>query len=245
MRTEDGNIERWLEALGTLTTSQMSIADAKAKMRAYAALLREKYPPSCFCRASLEHTATACKFFPTYGEVSHALSTWWRDHQAFADSMARARAASSEREALPAPAPAAAADEPQPYSPEYLEARLALFESWPADRLRTMAARQLLGAMPEDDDLGDYRSRLARLAGAGDAMRTDAVPGALAAGYALRPEPLDEPPPPRRVEERHLDDRQHLRQLEALAASGAATPATLTRLGLLRQKLEPQPADEA
>lgn len=69
-------LAEWLAALGTLTAGAMTATDARDKIGAYAAMLRDDFPPACFTKASLAAVARACKFFPAYGELCDALTAW-------------------------------------------------------------------------------------------------------------------------------------------------------------------------
>lgn len=69
-------VRDWLKALGVLTATSMSPADAKAKIAAYAPMLAAEYADWCFTNASLAACAKALRFFPAYGELAAALSEW-------------------------------------------------------------------------------------------------------------------------------------------------------------------------
>ena len=52
------------------------------KLAAYVPLLVREFPDAAFTADSLSHCARAAiKGFPTYGELMHSLSEWWREHR--------------------------------------------------------------------------------------------------------------------------------------------------------------------
>jgi hypothetical protein len=61
-------VKHWLAALGVLVAGQMPAADAKAKLGAFAPML--KHPPVCFTRDTLEAAGRAFKFFPSFSELA-------------------------------------------------------------------------------------------------------------------------------------------------------------------------------
>ena len=73
-------VRDWLKALGALSAANMSAADARAKMAAYGPMLAEEYPDWCFTTSSLAACAKGFKFFPTFGELSKALTEWRKDN---------------------------------------------------------------------------------------------------------------------------------------------------------------------
>ena len=81
MSAHHANIAGWLNDLAVLTAGSQPIADAKAKVAAYAGMLAEEYPAAAFSRASLRHVAERCKFFPSYAELYEALGGWWKDNR--------------------------------------------------------------------------------------------------------------------------------------------------------------------
>src|SRR5271166_7101724 len=74
-------IAKWLKALGLLTAvSATEREEAVLKMAAYLSMLANRYPMQAFTRRSMEHVASRCpKGFPTYGELTDALSEWWNN----------------------------------------------------------------------------------------------------------------------------------------------------------------------
>jgi hypothetical protein len=74
-------IGSWLSDLATLTAGSAPVADAKVKIAALAGMLTTEFPPDAFTRDSLQHVARACTFFPSYAELTRALSGWWREHK--------------------------------------------------------------------------------------------------------------------------------------------------------------------
>ena len=88
MSTDPQTVERWLAGVGMLVVGQLSEDEARAKIRAYTALLAPDYPPSSFGAASLKAFAAKCKFFPAYAEVVAHLEEWTapgRDTKPIAD----------------------------------------------------------------------------------------------------------------------------------------------------------------
>src|SRR5271166_676626 len=79
-------IAKWLKALGLLTAvSATEREEAVLKMAAYLSMLANRYPMQAFTRRSMEHVASRCpKGFPTYGELTDALSEWWKDNRPLA-----------------------------------------------------------------------------------------------------------------------------------------------------------------
>lgn len=71
-------VRKWLSALGTLCAVNAPEAEATRRVDAYATLLAAEYEPWAFTRRSLEAIARQCKFWPAYGELCEALSTWCR-----------------------------------------------------------------------------------------------------------------------------------------------------------------------
>lgn len=110
-------VREWIIALGVLTSNgRMTADDAELKLRAYAPLLLDNFPPTAFTQASLHHVAAQCQWFPAYAEVVTHLRAWWRENRPIAN-------------ALPAP-PQRAHSDPQRQPPTddeiaYVRARVA------------------------------------------------------------------------------------------------------------------------
>jgi len=85
---EQLTIRDWLKALGTLCAGTMSARDAQAKLAAYVPLLAHEFPAAAFTAASLTAVGRTCKWFPSFGEVTAALSAWWEDNQPFVPTVA-------------------------------------------------------------------------------------------------------------------------------------------------------------
>jgi len=76
------NVTRWLNDLTRLTAGSAPPADADERIAAYAGLLADNFPnETVFTRATLEHVAGQCRFFPSYGEVAQLLGAWWKEHR--------------------------------------------------------------------------------------------------------------------------------------------------------------------
>ena len=85
---EQLTIRDWLKALGTLCAGTMSARDAQAKLAAYVPLLAHEFPAAAFTAASLTAVGRTCKWFPSFGEVTAALSAWWEDNQPYVPTVA-------------------------------------------------------------------------------------------------------------------------------------------------------------
>src|SRR5271166_4478769 len=79
MMTQHDLMAKWLKALGLLTAvSATEREEAKIKIDAYLSMLANRYPAQAFTKRSMEAVASRCpKGFPTYGELTAALSEWW------------------------------------------------------------------------------------------------------------------------------------------------------------------------
>lgn len=58
---------KWLASLGTLCAGNVGLADAEAKITAYAAMFEA--PIGLLNKTTLDRAAREFKFFPTYGEI--------------------------------------------------------------------------------------------------------------------------------------------------------------------------------
>lgn len=71
------HITGWLSDLANLTAGgSVLLSDIKPRIGGIASMLSDNFPPEAFTRASLQHVARRCKFFPTYGEACEALTEW-------------------------------------------------------------------------------------------------------------------------------------------------------------------------
>lgn len=71
-QADEQTTAKWLTALGTMTaTGKMTVDDAKAKLLAFAKMLR--YPAGCFSRDSLDRAGRRFSWFPSYAEVAEFL----------------------------------------------------------------------------------------------------------------------------------------------------------------------------
>lgn len=77
----DDAMRIWLKALGALCAGSMPLAEAEARIAAYAPMLAGRFDAPAFCPASLEFVAGESKFWPSYGEVVDRLSRWWHDNR--------------------------------------------------------------------------------------------------------------------------------------------------------------------
>src|SRR3954464_1668678 len=73
-------VRDWLKALGTLCAGSMSTRDAQAKLASYVPMLAHEFPREAFTPISLAAVGRACTFFPSFGELTAALSAWWQDN---------------------------------------------------------------------------------------------------------------------------------------------------------------------
>jgi len=74
-------ITTWLGDLANMTAGSVPLPDAKAKIASLASGLVEEYPPAAFTRQSLLTVARQCKFFPSYAELTSALTAWWNENR--------------------------------------------------------------------------------------------------------------------------------------------------------------------
>jgi hypothetical protein len=80
MATHEAIVRDWLKSLGLLCAGTGSVKDAQAKAAAYVPMLAREFRTEAFTVASLAAVARACKFFPSFGELTTALSAWWEDN---------------------------------------------------------------------------------------------------------------------------------------------------------------------
>lgn len=78
---DDNAVRTWLKALGALCAGSMPVAEAEARIAAYAPMLAGRFDALAFCPASLEFVAGESKFWPSYGEVADRLARWWHDNR--------------------------------------------------------------------------------------------------------------------------------------------------------------------
>lgn len=75
-------VSSWLTDLFRFTTNNPPPAELAARITAYASFLAENFhDDGAFCRASLDHVAGQCRFFPSYAEVNRSLGVWWKEHR--------------------------------------------------------------------------------------------------------------------------------------------------------------------
>ena len=79
MQNATETIRRWLQSLGTLCATTLSVQDAQDKLRAYAPMLQREFNAAFFTADSLAFVARQTKYFPSYGELCEALSAWRRE----------------------------------------------------------------------------------------------------------------------------------------------------------------------
>lgn len=111
-RPKVSDVRNWLTALGVLTAGNMTRAECEMKLRAYVPLLTDRFPPAAFTRASLEHVAAQCRFFPAYGDVVNFLADHWKSVRPLPP-------------ALPPPEPEPERDPPTPEEVAHVEALVA------------------------------------------------------------------------------------------------------------------------
>jgi hypothetical protein len=142
------------------------------------------------------------------------------------------------------------------YAPEYVAGRVALFIAWGPSPIRTIAARQLLGAIRRfrPGEMPEAEAELARLIGEMPEGRRKAPlglaegPPAKAASPPPAPaEPPAKPPPPSR-QAQHLEVARLLRTFEDAVRRGVPPANAETRIKALRARLaalaEPEPETE-
>lgn len=76
MQTATETIRRWLQSLGTLCATNLSVQDVQDKLRAYVPILEREFDARYFTADSLTFVATKAKWFPSYGEVVGWLREW-------------------------------------------------------------------------------------------------------------------------------------------------------------------------
>jgi hypothetical protein len=97
MITDIRVVAAWLADLANVTAGAAMLSDIKPRIGGLASLLAENYPADAFCRASLEHAARECKFFPSYAELCDILSPWWKEHRPTPLAIAGDQSASAEQ----------------------------------------------------------------------------------------------------------------------------------------------------
>lgn len=71
------SVTGWLNDLAAMTAGTAPVADLKAKVAAMAPGLIEEIPADAFSKRSLYDVGRKFKFFPSYAELSAALTDWW------------------------------------------------------------------------------------------------------------------------------------------------------------------------
>jgi hypothetical protein len=74
-------IRDWLKALAVLCASNLGKAELLGKLNAYAPMLAQEFGEGAFCATSLATVGRQFKFFPSYAELTEALSPWWKEHR--------------------------------------------------------------------------------------------------------------------------------------------------------------------
>lgn len=85
MRAHPKLVGDWLARLGVLVAGNLTAADARIKIAAYAADL--DFPALCFTDATRAQAGVAFKFFPTFSELSEFLSAVVRPHRVKLDRL--------------------------------------------------------------------------------------------------------------------------------------------------------------
>ena len=81
MSTSHQFVRKWLQSLGVLVATGMSVGDAKERLATFVPLLAVEFDSRFFNAATLAFVARKCKFFPTFSEICDALAEWGRDNQ--------------------------------------------------------------------------------------------------------------------------------------------------------------------
>lgn len=81
LKTDAMPIRRWLAHLGLLVAGSMPAEEARMRIEAFAPLLDDEFPAWAFTAASLQAVARGAKFFPSYAELTEALSGWLRGNR--------------------------------------------------------------------------------------------------------------------------------------------------------------------
>ena len=79
--TEIRLVSGWLTDLANLTAGNAMMREIKPRIAGNASMLADAYPAGAFTRASLDHVARQCKFFPSYSETCELLSAWWKENR--------------------------------------------------------------------------------------------------------------------------------------------------------------------
>jgi hypothetical protein len=74
--TDALKVRQWLQSLGVLVATGMSVADAKERLAVFVPLLAAEFSGRYFNAQSLAFVARRSKFFPTFSEVCDGLHEW-------------------------------------------------------------------------------------------------------------------------------------------------------------------------
>jgi hypothetical protein len=74
--TDALKVRQWLQSLGVLVATGMSVADAKERLAVFVPLLAAEFDGRFFNAATLAFVARRSKFFPTFSEVCEGLQEW-------------------------------------------------------------------------------------------------------------------------------------------------------------------------
>lgn len=79
MATEFPHVRQWLQSLGVLVATAMTLAEAKERLATFAPLLNAEFDRRFFNERSLAFVAKRCKFFPTFSEICEHLHEFGAD----------------------------------------------------------------------------------------------------------------------------------------------------------------------
>lgn len=76
MSTDLNLVRQWLQSLGVLVATGMSVADAKERLAVFVPLLAVEFDSRFFNAETLAFVAKHSKFFPTFSEICASLHDW-------------------------------------------------------------------------------------------------------------------------------------------------------------------------
>jgi hypothetical protein len=71
----------WLKALAVLCANNVTQSELVGKLNAYAPMLAQEFSDGAFSAASLAAIGRKFTFFPSFAELTEALSSWWQEHR--------------------------------------------------------------------------------------------------------------------------------------------------------------------
>lgn len=81
MDNKQSAIRDWLKALAVLCASGPNKNELLGKLNAYVPMLAQEFPKEAFSPISLAEVGRKFTFFPSYAELTQALSPWWKEHR--------------------------------------------------------------------------------------------------------------------------------------------------------------------